>query len=320
MDFNEADIKKDVVLSGYNTYRVGGEAQYFYEAKTDQALCDAVMFAHTQNIAFTILGGGTNILAPGEGFNGLVIKAANSTCTIEGETIHADAGVSMGALVQKARQAGLTGLEWAAGLPGTLGGAIYGNAGSCDREIKDVVESVDVFDVAVLARKTYTNAQCDFYYRHSVFKETPDVILSAVLRLSKGDPEAISAEMKKNLQFRIAHQPLSDRSEGCVFKNVDIAKSEAAQKLVHEHSDFTQYADSVFLSAGLLIDKAGLKNARVRGAKVSDRHANFIVTDNNASASDVEELIVMIKQRIHDMFGIDLEEEIQRMKNRVIQK
>lgn len=320
MDFNEADIKNNVALSGYNTYRVGGVARYFYETKTGQALCDAITFARAQNIAFAILGGGTNMLVPDEGFDGLVIKAAHFACVIEGETMRADAGVSMGALVQKARQAGLTGLEWAAGLPGTLGGAIYGNAGSCGRETKDTVESVDVFDSARLERKTYTNAQCDFHYRHSAFKEVPDVILSAVLRLHKGDMETITAEMKKNLQFRIAHQPLSDRSEGCVFKNVEIAKSDAAQKLVREHPDFKHVAPSVFLSAGLLIDKAGLKNAAVCGAKVSDRHANFIVADDGVTADDIEKLIAMIQQRVHDMFGIDLEEEIRRVKYKVIQK
>ncbi len=316
MDFNRDDIKKNVDLSQYNTYRVGGKARFFYEAKSDNALCDAVMFANKEGVAFTVLGGGTNILVPGEGFDGLVIKMTTTESVIKGELIYADAGVSMGALVQKAKQAGLSGLEWAAGLPGTLGGAIYGNAGSCGKEMKDTIESVNVFSIKTFERKKYTNTKCNFFYRHSIFKESHDIILSAVLQLQKGDIDLISAEMKKNMQFRIAHQPLSDRSEGCVFKNIEIVKSEAAKKLVQEHPDFMSYAKNTYLSAGLLIDKAGMKNVQVHGAKVSNRHANFIVIDENTKTHNVEELIALIKKQTLEMFGIELEEEIQRLKKK----
>ncbi len=309
------NIKERVSLKDFNTYRVGGDAAYFLEARDRVALIGAVGAALADGMPYALLGGGTNTLVADEGFDGLVVKVAHQNIEVRGDAIYADAGVSMGALVQSALSGAFSGLEWASGLPGTLGGAIYGNAGSCGSETKNVVESVEVFDITTQKIKIYSNAQCGFAYRHSVFKEIPSVVLCAVLRLRKGNPAEIMRQMKKNLQFRIAHQPLASTSAGCAFKNVEIISSPRALTLTGEHSHFARFAHSAFLPAGFLIDKAGLKNYAIRGAKVSNRHANFIVTEGNASARDIIELIAHIKKQVYGAYGIALIEEIQLLKN-----
>ncbi|OGD32233.1 UDP-N-acetylenolpyruvoylglucosamine reductase [Candidatus Azambacteria bacterium RIFCSPHIGHO2_02_FULL_52_12] len=307
---NLPNIREQVSLKDFNTYRIGGAAAYFIEAQDKAAALGAVEAALEDGMPYALLGGGTNTLVPDEGFDGLVVKIAHKNIEVRGDALYADAGVSMGALVQKAKSLSLSGLEWAAGLPGTLGGAIYGNAGSCGRETKDVVETVEAFDIASRAPKTYARQACAFHYRHSAFKERPSVITQAVLRLRKDDPAAIQARMTENMRFRISHQPLSSKSEGCVFKNVEVALSVAAQKLVRENPDFSQWKESAFLSAGFLIDKAGLKNMALGGAKISERHANFMVNEESASARDIIGLIARVQSRVHDAYGIVLEEEL----------
>ncbi len=303
-------IQERVSLKDFNTYRVGGDAAYFLEVWDRSAALGAVEAALEDGMPYALLGGGTNTLVSDEGFDGLVVKVAYHDVEVQGDIFRADAGVSMGALVQKAKLLSLSGLEWAAGLPGTLGGAIYGNAGSCGKETKDIVETVEVFDIVSRALKTYTREECQFHYRHSIFKEKPSVIMKAVLRLRKGDPETIQERMAENMQFRISHQPLSGRSEGCVFKNVEIARSPAAQKLVRENPAFARWNGHAFLSAGFLIDKAGLKNMALGGAKISERHANFMLNETNATARDMLALIALVQSRVRDAYGIVLDEEI----------
>lgn len=310
------NIRENVSLKEYNTYRIGGRATYFIEIYTSEELIEAIHAAFTDTIPYVLLGGGTNTLVADEGFDGLVIKISHKNIDIRGEYMYADAGISMGALVQKAESLSLSGLEWAAGLPGTLGGAIYGNAGSYGKETKDIIESVMVFDIEEQKTKEYSNAECKFHYRHSVFKEKHYIILGALISLQKGTKEEIIQLMKKNLQSRIAHQPLGNRSEGCAFKNIEIISSGNAVQLVQKHSDFAQFKESKFLPAGFLIDKAGLKNFSIEKAKISEKHANFIVTEDKTKTKDVIQLIDYVKKNIYNLYGIELEEEIQFLRNK----
>ena len=314
--FDPLLFQENVSLKGYNTYHVGGKARYFFEARDAGALQSALQEAHTKNMRYFLLGGGTNILVPEEGFDGVVIKASHQRIEVQGEELYADAGIPMGALVAKAAALSLSGLEWAAGLPGTLGGAIFGNAGSHGREMQDVILEVDVFDAERAAIKQIPAHACGFVYRHSAFKENNGVIMRAVLRLQKGDSTEIAARMKENMHTRSTHQPLAQRSAGCVFKNIELATSREGVELVRAHADFAAFRGARFLPAGLLVDKAGLKGARSGGAMVSDRHGNFIVNEAHATADDIMRLIATAKEVVREKFGVTMQEEIQMMQNK----
>ena len=300
-----------VSLKSYNTYRVGGEAKFFYEAHDRRALERAVSAARESSVPFYILGGGTNVLASDKGFDGLVIKMMAGKVSMASEVMHAASGVSMGTLVNKAKALGLSGLEWAAGLPGTLGGAIYGNAGSCGSETANIVETVEAFDPISGKLKRYAKYECEFGYRNSIFKSNKEIILGAILRLKKSDLEAVMKKMIENMKFRQEHQPLSEMSAGCVFKNIEIAEFPAAAYLVEHNPEFARFKSARFLPAGFLIDNAGLKKLKIGGASVSERHANFLVVNKNATQEDISWIIKMIKEKVFAVYKITLEEEIQ---------
>lgn len=314
--FDFSLFQENISLKDHNTYRVGGSARYFFEAKDADALMGAVRYAQGNDIAYFILGSGTNVLVPEEGFDGVVIKAEHQNIEAQGDELYADAGIPMGALVAQAASLSLSGLEWAAGLPGTLGGAIFGNAGSHGGEIKDVISEAEMFDAARDTTKAISAKECGFGYRHSAFKEHGGVIVRAVVRLQKGDAATIAVRMKENMHKRIAHQPLAQRSAGCVFKNVELAMSREGSELARAHADFTAFRDSSFLSAGALVDKAGLKGARAGGAMISDKHGNFIVNDARATADDIMHLIAIAKDAVREKFGVTLQEEIRIMRSK----
>lgn len=309
-------FQENVSLKDYNTYRVGGAARYFYEAHDAASLKNAVNKAQEGGMRYFLLGGGTNILVPEEGFDGVVIKANHQHIKVQGEEIYADAGIPMGALVAKAHALSLSGLEWAAGLPGTLGGAIFGNAGSHGGETKDVIGEVEVCDPAHNTVRRYSARACGFQYRHSAFKESGGVIMGATLVLHKGDVAVIAARMKENMSTRIAHQPLAQRSAGCVFKNVELATSHEGSELVRTHADFKAFHDARFLPAGLLVDTAGLKGTRAGGAMISEKHGNFIVNEAHATADDMVRLISIAQSVVREKFGVCLQEEIRIMRAR----
>ncbi|KKT74045.1 MAG: UDP-N-acetylenolpyruvoylglucosamine reductase [Parcubacteria group bacterium GW2011_GWB1_44_7] len=309
------NLRHAVSLKSYNTYRVGGEAKFFYEAHDWRALERAVSAARESSVPFYILGGGTNVLASDKGFDGLVIKMMAGKVSMAGEVMHAASGVSMGALVNKAKALGLSGLEWAAGLPGTLGGAIYGNAGSCGSETANIMETVEAFDPISGRLKRYAKHECEFGYRNSIFKSNKEIILGAILRLKKSDPEAVMKKMIENMKFRQEHQPLSEMSAGCVFKNIEIAKCPAAAYLTEHNPEFSRFKSARFLPAGFLIDNIGLKGLKIGGVEVSERHANFLVVNKNATQEDISWIIKMIKEKVSDVYKINLEEEIQIITN-----
>lgn len=311
------NLKYDEPLVACTMFRVGGKAKFFFEANGRESFQQAVLAAKSKNIPHFILGGGTNILVSDEGFDGLVIKS--NCCGIkilDDGLFFAEAGVSMGALVNKAKISGLSGLEWAAGLPGTLGGAVFGNAGALGGEIADSIQSIKVFDIENNILKEYSKDECGFAYRHSKFKTSPQlIILGALLKLDRGDVSNIAAKMAKNMKSRVDHQPLEFKSCGCVFKNVDLAISPKAKQLVADLEEFRRFENAKFLPAGFLIDKAGLKGLEAGGAAVSEKHGNFILNKSGASAKDIFLLIQLIKEKILQLYDIEISEEIRFLGN-----
>ncbi len=301
------NIKTHVALAPHTSLRIGGPADYFYEAHTRDDIIRAVTIARETQTPYVILAGGTNVLVADEGFRGLTIKIRNSRFEIQDSSIIADAGVSMGVLVAAAGRAGLSGLEWAGGLPGTLGGAVFGNAGTFGTSIADILREIHVYNPIKESLITYRKDEVLFGYRRSAFKETGEVILGATLILGRGDPETIRANTVKSIQYRSTHHPSYDASCGCIFKNTE--RTASTEGIIRHHPDLSVWFDRI--PTGYLVDEVGLKGYIVGGAKISEVHGNFIVNQGRARAEDIITLIGMVKERVKNIFGVLLEEEIQ---------
>jgi UDP-N-acetylmuramate dehydrogenase len=306
-------LKENEPLAKHVNIRIGGPADFYIEAKSSDEIVAAVETALADGLPFVVFGGGSNTLPSDEGFRGLVIQASNRGWRIEDERVYAEAGVPSAFLARKAAEAGLTGLEWAISLPGTIGGAVRGNAGCFGGEAKDAVASVDALRVTDgrVERVVYTNTDCRFGYRDSAFKRNADVVLDVELELTQAPKEECLARLDAVLAKRKLEQPSGNPSAGCMFKNfgykeaADIAKLQATLDVPEE------FLMAKRIPAGWLIEQADLKGASVGGAQVSSKHGNFLVNLGNATASDVLQLISLIKMKIRDGYGIQLEEEVQ---------
>lgn len=282
------EIKTNIPLKKYTTFKIGGPARYFYITKTKKDLIKAILVAKKFKLPFFILGKGGNLLVSDKGYNGIVIKIQNTKYEIQNKKIKSEAGVMLGKLINAATEVGLSGLEWAIGIPGTIGGAIYGNAGAFGKSIGDLVKEVEVFDLKEEKIKIFKKKNCHFDYRESIFKKNKNlIILSAIFQLKKRNKKEIREKIKKYLNYRRETQPLELPSAGSIFKNPQ------------------------GFSAGKLIEKCGLKGKRIGNVKISEKHANFILNLGNGKAKDVKKLIELIKKKVKERFKIKLEEEIQ---------
>jgi UDP-N-acetylmuramate dehydrogenase len=308
-------VKENVLLKNFTTFRIGGKAKYFFLAKSKEDLIKAILLAKKFNLPFFILGGGSNLLVSDKGYNGIVIRFQISNFRFQKNKIIAGAGTPLAILVSEATKNSLTGLEWAAGIPGTVGGAIWGNAGAFGKSMADVVKEVEVLDTKDLRFKIYDFKKCKFGYRDSIFKHKKNlIILSAVLRLKKGKGKEIERKIRENLNYRKQTQPLNFPSAGSVFKNVKFTNlhkftSNITNKKIREICG--RFEDIREIPAGWLIEKCGLKGKMIGKAKISEKHANFIVNLGGAKAKDVKKLIDFTKKKVKKIFGITLEEEIQ---------
>ncbi len=267
------------------------------------------------------MGNGSNILVSDAGFNGLVTRIKDQELRIKDEKIYAGAGAVISKIVNESVIGGLTGLEWAIGIPGTLGGAIYGNAGAFGHSISESVESVEVFNAKDLTSVTLTNSECKFDYRNSIFQPKADqpmadkekryVILKATLKLAKGDVKKSREQIKEYLKKRQGRHPIGP-SAGSVFKNPSINENQKAfQKILLRFPEAEKFKTTGKIPAGWLIEELGLLGKRIGGAMISKEHGNFIINVGNAKATDVIMLVSIIKQKVRVNFGIQLQEEIQ---------
>lgn len=304
-------FQENVPLSAFSNYRIGGPARYFFVARNIGELKAALEEAKRKNLEVFILGGGTNLLIDDEGFHGLVLKPEFVAFTRDGEHVRAGAGVLMENLLLCAEKEELSGLEWAGGLPGTVGGAIRGNAGAFGGEIEDAVESVESFDVRTFRKRTRSARECEFGYRTSVFKKKggEEIITAATFKLRPGDKKEIARKMKERVRYRETFHPMEYPNIGSTFKNVPLEEVPEAHRAALAHVVKTDPFPIV--PAAYLISEAGLKGTRSGGAVISPKHPNFIVNTGGATAKDVQELIALAKKEVRKRFEIELEEEIQ---------
>ena len=298
--FGAERVHLNAPLAPYTTFRVGGPADVLIETRSSQEVIDALALARGHQTPVRVLGGGSNVLVSDDGVRGVVIRPRGGEIAMVGSRIvRADAAVTINGLVRWTINRGLAGLEAWAGTPGTVGGAIFGNAHWKQTSIGDLVESVRVVrrDGALLQVPA---DRMEFSYDDSRLKRSGEVVLWAAFRVSPGaDPEALRASARASLAYRKHTQPLETPSAGCIFMNPDPARD--------------RIPEGIPPSAGALVDRAGLKGAREGGAEVSSTHANFIINTGAARASDIATLIDRCKQTVHDRFGVTLREEIVRV-------
>ena len=306
------NIKQNVPLAPYTIYRVGGPARFFTEVKGAEGLREALDFSLEKKAPFFILGAGSNILVSDKGFDGLIIRMVGGELKVDGRKLTVDAGVMMAKAVLASAKAGLTGFEWGVGVPGTLGGSERGNAGWFGGEMKDVVESAEIFDAKTGQIYILYAGDCEFGYRDSMFKRHPErVIISATLSLQEGDSQKIQEKIKKIIAERSSKQDIGIKSCGCIFKNIAWEKTEIEkERLLEGFPELREFKDRPNIPASFLIDRAGLKGKRAGNVFISPKHANFFVNEGGAMADEVWQLIQLAKEEVEKKYGLRLEEEI----------
>ena len=280
-------LRQEVPLGPMTTLRVGGPADRLAEPTTRAELLATLDAAREAGVPWLVIGNGSDLVVADAGVRGLVIRNRAREVAIHGTTVTADAGTPMALLVKRATAAGLAGLEWGIAVPGTLGGAVWANAGAHGGEIRDRLTTVETWDPATGVAAVLPSAVCGFGYRESRFKHEALVILGATLALEADDPAAVAARVGAFQAKRAATQPLAQQNAGSVFRNPP-----------GDH-------------AGRLIEAAGLKGEREGTASVSRLHANFIVTDRDGRAADVRVLADRVRAVVESASGVRLEYEIE---------
>ena len=284
-DFSEI-LQRDEPLSQHTWLRMGGPAQYFVTPRTEAELLEVISTCRQQQLPIHILGSGSNLLVREAGVQGVVVRVVEpllGEVRIEGTSLTAGGGTLLSHVVAEAVRGGLGGIEILAGIPGTIAGAVVGNSGGRSGDIGQIITSVRVLtqenEIAVRH-----GDELSFSYRRSSIQDL--LVLSATLELTRDDSEELTRRMRKNWILKRSTQPLADQSAGCIFRNPR------------------------GLSAGSLFEQCGLKCLSVGTARISERHANFIVTESGATSKDVEQLISRIQKAVAEKFAVDLELEI----------
>jgi UDP-N-acetylmuramate dehydrogenase len=277
----------DEPMSAHTTFRIGGAAECMVLIEQEEELLKLVPYLNQIEENYFILGNGSNLLVGDKGYRGVIIKLGEgmNRISVDGNRIHAQAGALLSKTAAAARDAELSGMEFAAGIPGSIGGGVVMNAGAYDGEMKQITESVKVMDkegkIMVLDNDTM-----EFGYRTSIIKNRPFIVLEVTLRMQPGNKDEIQSKMKELMEKRQSRQPLNYPSAGSTFKR----------------------PEGYF--AGKLIMDAGLRGYRIGDAQVSDKHCGFVVNIGNASAADVKEVIEEVQERVKDRFHVRLEPEV----------
>ena len=299
-------IQHDVPLAPLTTFKIGGNAKYFVPVRSDEDLREALEWARAQNVRSIILAGGSNVLVADGGFDGVVMHIESDSFSFAGRELAADAGCNLLSLIRAASDKGLGGWEKLAGIPGTIGGAIRGNAGAFGSEIRDFAQKVRAMNVETGETREFTNAECAFAYRRSFFKHHPEWIITHVyIRLSKTTPSESIRLINETITEREMRHLQNVQAAGSFFMNPRAPRH--VQEMFEQEKNTTAREGRV--PAGWLIEKAGMKGAKVGDAMASLQHPNYIVNTGNATADDVRKLAMDIKIAVHTQFGVTLTEE-----------
>jgi len=299
-------VLENVPLARYTRFEIGGPARILADAASEAALIEVLNAIEESGERYAIIGGGTNLVAGDQGYLGVVVRYTNAALEFSGDTVKVAAGAVLQDLVDASIAHGLKGLETMTGIPGWVGGAVYGNAGAYGHSIQERVASVRFLERGRV--REISNADCEFAYRESRFKRRKDwVILSVALRLESANAEELRATANGILKIRNEKYPPTMRCAGSIFKNLlwselsDEVRAQVPAAVVREGKVPSAY----------FLEQAGAKGLRRGGVCVADYHANLIYNEGGGTAQEVGELIAELKLRVHDRFGLDLEEEVQ---------
>ena len=286
-------VKYDEPLKNHTTFQIGGKCIALIEPKKVEDIIEAIKICRENNLKFFVIGNGSNLLVPDDGYNGVIIKIKSefSNIQVEGECLIAHSGAKLSEVYTVAYENSLTGFEFASGIPGTIGGAIFMNAGAYGGEMKDIVESVEVLDFDNYEVKELKNEELEFSYRRSIIQRKNYIVLTIKLKLKKGNKEEINAVYEDLRKKRNSKQPLNFGSAGSTFKRPE--------------GHF----------ASKLIEDAGLKGYHINDAWVSEKHSGFIVNKGNASYKEVMELIEYVQKVVFEKFEVKLETEVRILKD-----
>ena len=302
------DVQEKVLLAPLTSFRLGGEARYFVDVKTLEELQEAVAFAKEKAVEFYVMAGGTNLLISDAGFDGLIIRMKISQAQVIYGLVDISAGTPLIKAVNFSAENGFADIEALAGVPGSFGGAIRGNAGAFGTEIGNHVDEVTALDVNTGEIVKFKKDECDFSYRSSVFKKNQNlIVLSATLKLTPADIATCKAKVMETVMGRTKKGLQGAKSAGSYFMNPKINSQELLKEFETEKG---VPARNGVVPAGWIIDKAGLRGKKIGGAQVSEEHTNYIINTGDATAENVIMLVSLVKQQVRDQFGIQLVEEV----------
>ena len=286
-------VRYDEPLKNHTTFGIGGSCIALIEPREVEDIIEAIKICRENNIKFFVIGNGSNLLVSDEGYNGVIIKLKKefSTLKVEGEYVIAKSGAKLSEVFDVILENSLAGFEFASGIPGTIGGAIYMNAGAYGGEMKDIVETVEVLDMDTFEVKELKNEELEFSYRNSIIQNKNYIVLAIKLKLQKGNKEEIKAIYEDLREKRNSKQPLNFGSAGSTFKRPE--------------GHF----------ASKLIEDSGLKGYHINDAWVSEKHSGFVVNKGNASCKEILELIDHVKNVVFEKFGVKLEMEVKILKD-----
>jgi len=304
-------FKKNVPLAPIGTFSIGDRVEYFYSTKKPENLIEAVLWARRQKLPYKILASGSNVVFPDTKLKGLLIRILGGKIEVHGNRFIVGTGVSLTRVVEKSISLGLKGLETLSGIPGSVGGAVVGNAGAYGHSISEVVEKVEIWDPSggyqdKSKRRWLTSKGCRFRYRESVFKEKPYLLLRAVLKFGKGNPQKLRQVSRDIIKLRLRKYKPNLRCPGSFFKNVlvrDVSKGTLARV------DRSKIIEGK-IPTGYLLEEVGAKGMCVGGIEIADFHGNLFINRRRGTAADVRKLARILKSRVKKEFGIKLEEEI----------
>jgi UDP-N-acetylmuramate dehydrogenase len=302
----EITILQNVPLSRYTRFGIGGPADIFVDTGNPDAFVEALRIARSSGLEAVIIGGGTNLIVSDDGFRGVVLKLSNCKLTRDGRTVNAESGAALQALVDYTIGLGLKGLETMTGIPGSVGAAVYGNAGAYGHSIQERIAKVRFFDGENI--REFDNTACEFHYRESIFKQNKDwIIFSAELGMEDADPAALRETADRILAIRNKKYPPTMKCAGSIFKNLLLADlpAEIASELPPNVIIEGKVPSAWFL------EQVGAKGMRVGDIQVADYHANLIYNAGQGSARDLAAVIADLKARVEKRWGFSLEEEVQ---------
>lgn len=297
-------IEAEVPLTPLSTFKIGGKAKYFVEVATPEALIEAAGWAEKRGVGWVVFSGGSNVLFPDEGLDCLAIKFLGMGVKFEEGRVEVDAGYPLAALIKKTIDKGWGGLEKLAGIPGSVGGAVVGNTGAYGGSIAEIVEKVEIWDGK--KRRWLNKKECGFEYRHSVFKEKPWLVLRVVLKFKKSESGVLEKTYLEIIKDRTGKFSTGVACPGCFFKNILVKDLPKETLALMDKSKIKGGK----MPTGWLLDQVGAKGMRVGKIKVADFHANWLINEGGGTAKEVKELAAILKKKVKEKFGIELEEEV----------